>query len=379
MLFSSPARAFLLDGIAAYAHEAANWELLFLSGLTIASSSDPIPALRRKRMDGLITDADAERLHALSRINKPLVSLNVDSPLGVAPSVLIDEQAVGRMAARFLLDSGARSFAFCGLTAPWSREREKGFAVALRAQGHDYESIHAPGANHAESGAELVGTELLGARLQALDRPVSLMACSDDVAAHVIETALDLGLRIPSEVAVIGVDNTAEICEMLPIPLSSVDLNPWGRGYAAAQLLDRLMQGERAPRRPLRVPPRRVVPRRSTEVVVGGHPRLGAALSHIREHACDGIDVGDVAQVIGVSRAKLHRLFQERLGRSPGEEIRRVRFRHAERFLASTDLSLADIAARCGFSSASYLSNAFRHSYGMSPGAYRTKRQKHSG
>jgi len=68
------------------------------------------------------------------------------------------------------------------------------------------------------------------------------MACDDVRARHVLEACRSLGLRVPHEVAVIGVDDDEFVCELSDPPLSSVAQAARRVGHEAARLLDRLMR-----------------------------------------------------------------------------------------------------------------------------------------
>jgi LacI family transcriptional regulator len=63
--------------------------------------------------------------------------------------------------------------------------------------------------------------------------------------------------------------------------------------------------------------------------------------------------------------------FRKLLGRTPHEEIARVRFERVRQLLRETRLPLEDIARRSGFRNAEYLSTAYRREFGTAPSAYR--------
>jgi LacI family transcriptional regulator len=117
------------------------------------------------------------------------------------------------------------------------------------------------------------------------------------------------------------------------------------------------------------------VVRHSSDVVAIADPQVAAALRYIRQHACHGIGVGNVVRHAGLSRAVLERRMRGAIGRTPGEEIHRVRFAEVQRLLASTDLPLAAIADRCGFEHPQYMAEAFKKLFGVTPGSYRQGRR----
>lgn len=84
-------------------------------------------------------------------------------------------------------------------------------------------------------------------------------------------------------------------------------------------------------------------------------------LRFIREDPARVMTVTDVARKAGLCRRALELRFQNLLGRSPAAEIRRVRIDHAINLLQRTNLSVATVAERSGFSSAEYMASVFRH------------------
>ena len=120
-----------------------------------------------------------------------------------------------------------------------------------------------------------------------------------------------------------------------------------------------------------------VVRRQSSDVVAVADADLAVALRLIREQACNGIDVDDLARESGLSRRALERRFQKFVEHSPHAEILRIRIERAKQLLRETDLGLKAIAMRSGFQHASYLAAVFRESTGLTPGEYRKLQEGH--
>jgi LacI family transcriptional regulator len=198
------------------------------------------------------------------------------------------------------------------------------------------------------------------------------MACYDIRARHVLDACRRVGLAVPDQVAVVGVDNDEFLCNLSDPPLSSVAPDTRRTGYEAAALLDRLMSGrEKSRGQSTFVQPLGVVARRSTDVLALADPDVSAAVRFIREHACDGIAVKDVLDEVPLSRRVLEGRFRKLFGRTPHDEIARVRFERVRRLLRETSLPLAEVAQRSGFRNAEYLATAFRREFAMSPNDYR--------
>jgi LacI family transcriptional regulator len=175
---------------------------------------------------------------------------------------------------------------------------------------------------------------------------------------------------VPGEIAVMGVDNDELRCETGTVPLTSIDTNIFRMGYESGLMLDRLLRGD------VRVgdvviPPNAIVRRQSTSMAAHDDPDVAAAMRFIYERACDGIGVDDVCNHVVISRRRFEIRFRRAVGRSPGEEIRVVRVERAKALLANTDMTVVEIALRCGYSHISGFAAAFRQQTGMLPSEFR--------
>jgi LacI family transcriptional regulator len=182
------------------------------------------------------------------------------------------------------------------------------------------------------------------------------------------------GVRVPAEVAVVGVDDDELFCELADPPLSSVALNAEHGGYRTAHLLDQMIQKKVDTKQRLIVEPTHVMMRRSTAVKVAlESAEVGTALSFIHRHRSRQFSVDDVAREAGVSRRNLEVKFRKAVGRTILDEIQRVRLDHAKRMLRETELTIPQVAKASGYNSASYLTQVFRKEVGVTPSKYRTR------
>jgi LacI family transcriptional regulator len=150
-----------------------------------------------------------------------------------------------------------------------------------------------------------------------------------------------------------------------------VDPNHELLGYTGAGLLDKLMKGEAPPKAPVRVPAAGLIIRRSSDLLAVSHKGLSTSLRYIMEHWHEPINVEDVVAVAGMSRRGLHKAFMGILGRTPGQELHRVRMERAKRLLLETDYKVEAIAEMCGFASLNSFSIAFKHAVQLSPKHFR--------
>jgi len=189
----------------------------------------------------------------------------------------------------------------------------------------------------------------------------------------------DAGLPcVTDDVAVIGVNNSALICEFCRPAISSVVRDGYRIGFQAATLLDRLMSGRRVRQRDIRLAPLGVFKRGSTDVLAIEDPHVAAAVRFIREHACEPFGLNRLAQLVPISRRWLEHRFRQCLGRSPYEFVCRTRVERAKQLLAGPEkLKLKQIAVACGFRDSMRLRLVFRRLTGLTPAEYRAShRQK---
>jgi LacI family transcriptional regulator len=154
-----------------------------------------------------------------------------------------------------------------------------------------------------------------------------------------------------------------------------VATNSFQSGYQAAECLAHLMAGRRSTVTDLRIEPIGVVTRHSSDMLAIDDKNVAAALSFIREHACQGITVDLVVRHAYASRSQLEKKFRRYFGRSPQAEIRRVQLARIKQLLLETDFPLKKIAELTGFEHIEYMCVVFKRLTGKSPGEYRKKNQ----
>ena len=191
-----------------------------------------------------------------------------------------------------------------------------------------------------------------------------------------ISICCDAGIRVPDELAILGVDDDDLLCRQSYPPLSSVRPAAEQIGFQAAQMLDELFAGKQIEDSPRRLAPIGVATRQSTDIMAVEDPELARALRFIRDSADQPIDVEDVLKQVPMNRRTLERRFRTVLGRTPLQEIRRVHIEQAKQLLVDTDLPTPNIAIASGFANASRLAIIFRKMTGMKPTEYRNKFRK---
>jgi LacI family transcriptional regulator len=201
--------------------------------------------------------------------------------------------------------------------------------------------------------------------MRRLPLPIALFAVTDFRGMKVLEMCRKLGLKVPAEVAVLGVDNDALFCNLEYPPLSSIAQPTYEIGYQAAEMLDKLMAGKVLKKKLIILPPIHVVVRQSSDITAVNDKVVADALAFIRAHAGEPITVKEVCGEVLVSRRLLEMRFQKELNCSPLEEIRRTRIARAKQLLTDTDMSMSEIAENSGFQSSARFSVVFINTQGL--------------
>ena len=327
--------------------------------------------------DGIIARVDSPAIAAaLKRTGLPVVDVSAERDASEFPRVSIDNGAVARLAVEHFSSKGFAHFAYCGdARFLWSRERGAEFVRGLKAARHACADF-TPSARARRAPGSDAENRAIADWLAGLPKPVGVFACYDGRAQQVLEACQLLGLHVPDDVAVLGVDNDEVLCELCSPPLSSVQPNARRTGAEAAAMLARMMTARRSVRVETRfVEPVRVVERQSTDVVSVADPQVAAALRFIRQHACEGANVAEVLRAVPMSRTLLERKFQALLGHSPHRQIVHTKIERVKHLLVESEISIAVVAELAGFDSASYLSVAFRRETGESPYAFRARQR----
>jgi LacI family transcriptional regulator len=358
----------LLDGIGRYAMTHGQWSLYVEErGLT-----DEHPNwLRSWRGDGIIfRSANRRMVEAIRRTGVPAVDTHTNVVDHGFPLVYVDDNRVAELAVSHFLERKFRHFGYCAIEEPrWVEWRREAYLRHLARLGLSAHTITAPepgrGVNWDRQRRRLAQWVV------GLPKPIAVLAANDVCGTRLIDACRTANIRIPEQVAVLGVDNDEVLCRLTSPPLSSIDLDTAAIGYEAAQLLDDLISGRATPADARLIPARAVVGRQSTDAMAIEDEDLAEALSFIREYACQGIGVDDVLDRVTISRATLERKFAAGLGRTPGSEILRVRLERIRHLLHATSYPLERIAALTGFKNPAHLSVVFKRETGQTPSQYR--------
>lgn len=395
----------LLEGVVSYVKESADWSVFLTEQ---ERGAIPPNWLKNWRGDGIIARIETDEIaDQLRDLHVPIVDLSATRHVKGIPWTSTDDTAIAALGVQHFLDRGFHNLAFCGDPGfAWSnlrRDRYRELTLSAERKFFEYQSTHRydPMFDWEQEKTRL------GHWLTTLPRPVAIMACYDFQAQQVLDACRQSRIAVPESVAVLGVDNDRLICELAEPSLSSIIQDTHATGYEAARLLDEMMDmqikasnriqasSRRSPVArseqtatkslsklttmtdpPLLTKPLGIMVRESTDTLAIDDHEISEALQYIRRHAHANIRVTDVLKTLSLSRRSLEHRFKKLVGRTPHEEIQRVRLNSVKRLLSETELSIAAIAERSGYEHGEYMTAVFRRVTGLTPSEYRRKLQE---
>jgi LacI family transcriptional regulator len=362
----------LIRGIVRYSRLHGPWMFYRQDLFYVAQEGEPskLEPLRQWEPQGIIS-RDPKNLEELEKWGIPLfVAVAMEPPSAKRNNVVTNDDAIGRMAAEHLLERGFHHFGYCGFdNIYWSYQRRDGFIARIAEAG--FKTILYKQPKSRANRLWFREKPILAEWLRGLPKPIGIMACNDDRGQHITESCAIAKIEVPFDVAVIGVDNDEQVCDISYPSLSSVALDVEKAGFRASELLDKMMSGRKMEPQTVVVQPKRVVMRQSTNIVAVEDKLVSQALNFIHQNAQRLIQVEDVVKDLSVSRSKLHDKFMKTLGRTVYDEIKRVRIDLICQMLIETDLSISDIALSLGYDNTNHIARYFRLKMGMSPLEYR--------
>lgn len=365
----------LLGGIASYIHEHELWSIYLLEQERGAA---PPSWLKNWEGDGLIARIENKAIaKVVSKLKIPIVDVSAARQVPNIPWVETNDKAISRLAYDHFRDRGFEYFAYCGESDfQWSILRQNAFEQCVNDGGYSCNTFES---NTHENRTHSLNRQRdkLAKWVLSLPRPVGVFACYDIKAQQVLDVCRQYQIKVPGELAILGVDNDELLCDLCTPPLSSVIPAAHQTGREAAALLDTMMRGCKVSLDARLIDPLGVATRQSTDVMAIQDPEIAAALRFIRDHCCDGINVQDVLKSVSLSRRAFESRFHSILGRTPHQEITRRRIERVRQLLLETDLTLTQISQRAGFQNHEYMSVAFRREMNFPPATYRRNLRNH--
>ena len=359
----------LIEGVASYAQENCSW---LLRPLAFAETS----AANLRRFDGIIARIADDRLaERIVESGRPAVGVFCQKPHVGLAGVDSDHRRIALLAREFFKTRGFANFAYCGLPgSAFSDARERAFADAKTL-------VYSPRKLHFSDESQFYDERVdriqdagpLARWLKTLPKPVAVFCCNDLRAIQLQRVAIANGLRVPEDLAILGVDNDTIACSFAEVPISSIDPNSFGVGQAAARILAAMLVQRPALKhhKTYFVKPGEITERTSTEFMPVDPLWLGQVLLHIEKNMRRPIPASEIFTLAERSSTFVENVFKGKLGLPVQAYITSVKMREAKRLLADPNQRIAEICYACGFSSPQYFCRTFSATYGMSPKAFR--------
>lgn len=323
--------------------------------------------------DGIIGQFyNNEEIKKFTEAKIPVIAQDFKERLIDVPNITGSYRETGKLGAEYFLKKGFRNFAFYGFNnIVWSRERAEGFEERVHEAGyevHNYklEDSRSMGQWHDKSSA-------LSVWLNSLPKPVALMTCDDNQGNRIIEAAGHAGIRIPDEIAVLGVDNDEMICDLSDPPLSSVGLDTEKGGYEAARLMEQMIAAKTCSAPDIIVKATQVISRHSTDIFASKDKYIVSALKYIHDNLDKNLKVDQVLREVPLSRRSLEMRFVQTTGYPVYEYIYNQRIEKFTQKLLETDMTIFEIALDLGLNDSKNIARQFKQIKGLTPMEYRKK------
>jgi LacI family transcriptional regulator len=361
--------ASMLLGIRRYSLGLDNWSVVLIYPHKRLSEA----LISLKPAGIIVNNFDQETVDVLRKTGRPVVSTCLSPTAPNFHQVTRDEASIGSVAAKHLLECGLRNFGYFG--PPWSGPtsgRQGGFCQTLQSLSYTPSVCYTHPAGTNPVDGTFISRKNVCQWVRQLPKPSGVFAPSDTWALWLCGVCRQVGVKVPEDIAIIGAENDELLCDLAHPSISSVAIPAESIGYEAAAMLDRLMRHEKVSKEPLLLPASNVVMRQSTNILVGVEPVVSKAVRFIREHFCELISVEDMMQNVHMHRRSFERKFRAAIGRSPAQEIHRMRIALAKTLLAADPpIKIDSIVLRCGFPSRKQFFKAIHQATGMTPADYR--------
>ena len=376
-LSATPGRN-LMRGIARYARIYGPWQLNHVASDFYDASPQQADILKilteiMKNSDGIIM-LEPDLVDFSKNLDFPIVIASAirDTKVSARPTVLTNSRRIGEMGANYFIQKGFKNMAFCGFRKMlWSEHREKYFTDTAEKAGLKTfaNKLTYPQRERFKDS----NLERIGRWIQQLPKPIGIMACNDSCGKFIIDSCRRASISVPDEVAVLGVDNDDIICDLTYPSLSSISLNTEKGGFDAAALLDKIMKGIAVDTQIILIEPVGVQERQSTDIIAVNDKIVSDIINYIKRNSKTLLQVTDIIEEFHISRKNLYKKFNDNLGTSVYEQIRKIKIEEICKMLAETGKSVKEIALEFGFYNVDHIARFFHKVKGLTPTQYRNE------
>lgn len=367
----------LLEGIVQYSRETRPWALckMPLSYRDVHGIEGVIRWAKEWKADVVIGQFyNTDRVELFKEDNILAIAQDFKERFSTIPNISGNHVKAGEIGAQHFIQKGFVNYAFLGIkNVVWSNERCKGYKKELSKYGkmqsyHEYQKSDDEGLwYYAES---------LKQWLESLPKPIAIMACDDNQAKHITEICSLIGIDIPNEISLLGVDNDKMICLLSDPPISSINQNTIKGGYEVAKLIDKLIQNPSASWHDVIVEPTYITTRTSSDIYSTNNPNVSKVIDYIHKHISEKLSVDMLVDLVPLSRRSLETLFKEITGDSIYAYILNLRIDKFAAELIDTTKPIINIALDVGYIDYKNLSRQFKQIKGCTPTEYRQEFNK---
>lgn len=371
--YSSEFSRRLLKGLIQYSKNHGPWIFYRLPSYykTLYGKEGIVQWAKEWQADAIIARWDHEGTNLLKSLNIPVILQNYKDRSSVFSNLTGDYIGTGEMAAGFFIKRRYRNFAFYGNKGVvWSRERAEGFRKEIEKNGGNYYYFESENLSGEQWGSSHIQ---LDQWLLSLPKPVGLFACDDSFALQVSEICKINNIRIPEEIALLGVDNDELMCRLSDPPISSIVLDVERGGYEAGILIDQLISNERTESFDIIIKPIRLELRQSTEKYNISNEYISKIVNYIEDNFTSEINIESLTELVPLSRRNLEVKFKNEMNTSIYQFILDCRIEYFTHLLVTTDRPMFDLALESGFTDCKNISRVFKKFKGCTPLEYRQK------
>ena len=371
----------LLQGVLHYADETEQWVVCKM----------PAEYKRKLGMEGVLSYAQRWRADVIIGQFEPdddvmmlrdsgFVTIAQDyiSKFDCIPNITADYEKTGEMAASRFLSRGFQHFAFFGFNGVcWSDERCDGFRHRIEQAGFG-DQFYKYDRQRIDNLWSYDPDELIE-WIESLPKPIAIFACDDNQGSILLQACNVCGVKMPSEVAIIGVDNDEVLCNMSAPSLSSINIDIEGGGYSTAKMAERMKKDPTYRGEDIILRPMSIVSRMSSNIFATRDTAILTALQYISANIDHRIMVKDVLDQVPLSRRLLEQRFLKETGTTLYQYITQLRMdRFAQLLLESND-SIANIAIRMEEEDTKSISRRFLAVKGCTPSEFRKRELRKMG
>ncbi|AWB68432.1 hypothetical protein C2869_19360 [Saccharobesus litoralis] len=366
----------IIQGVAKYIRGGVDWQLFIEEDLVTR-----LDRLSNWHGDGIIADLDDPQVVEFVQ-KKGITTVGVggsyrdeqEYPTNM-PYIATNNDLIAKTAVEYYLNLGYKNLAFYGMPKNnhnrWAFEREQSFMHWAKVLSNGKANTYYFRGNAIHSRSWALAQQKLAVWLGSLPNPTAILCATDMRARQVLEACHLAELKVPNDIAVMGVDDDEIIRDITGNTLSTIIQGTENMGYLAAATLDKAMKGETINPLINMVDPKGIVESASTDYLAVTDEVVNKAVAYIKQHACEGIQAIHVLNHLGLSRANVENRFKQHLSSSIHQEITNVQLGQVRKLLQTTEKTLAQISQETGYKTAQYMMMVFKKRYKMTPSEYR--------